>query len=128
MIRKASLHRGRDAQGLANAAKVVIHEVECNRMAVIFKLFREGIREPGETAHGHTHGEILSLYKGRAHVLRIGTPTDNLHIAANAAGRGTSAAGPLRPERRKSSEAGRNQPLLRRHLPPHQGTRGDRPS
>jgi hypothetical protein len=44
-----------------NPAEVVIHEIERERVLVILKLFREPIRQPSESADGHTHREILAL-------------------------------------------------------------------
>ena len=44
-----------------NAAEIAENEIQCKGMAVILKLLAEGIREPREPPHAHSHGEVLSL-------------------------------------------------------------------
>jgi hypothetical protein len=38
MIRQSGFHRGRDAEGLVNAAEVVVHEVKRNVVLVVLPL------------------------------------------------------------------------------------------
>lgn len=42
-----------------DTAEVVIREIDCNHVAVILKLFRECIREPGELFNAHSDIPIL---------------------------------------------------------------------
>jgi hypothetical protein len=44
-----------------NAAEIVENEIQCKGMAVILKLLAEGVREPREPPHAHSHGKVLSL-------------------------------------------------------------------
>ena len=55
-----------------DADEIVIHEVERQRVAVVLKLLRKGIRQPREPAHGHAHREVLALGIRRADVLCVG--------------------------------------------------------
>ena len=41
--------------------EVVIREVERHGMGVILDLLGKGIGQPGETAHVHSHGQIVPL-------------------------------------------------------------------
>jgi hypothetical protein len=43
-------HRWRHAEGFVNASKVIPHEIEGERMAVILRFLREGIGLPGKPA------------------------------------------------------------------------------
>src|SRR4051812_28715718 len=52
-IRHASGHRGSDAKRLMDADEVVEHEVERQRVVVVFELLRERVGEPGEAAKDH---------------------------------------------------------------------------
>jgi hypothetical protein len=58
MIRNARFHYWRDAQSLMNPAKIVIDEIERQRVLVILNLFRESIREAGKAAH-HLYARCL---------------------------------------------------------------------
>ena len=44
-----------------DAAKVVVNKMQSARETVILQLFREGIGQPCEPTHLHTHREILAL-------------------------------------------------------------------
>lgn len=44
-----------------DTAKVVMHEIQRQRMNVIFQLFAETVCQASEAAHRHAHGEVLAL-------------------------------------------------------------------
>src|SRR5260370_41102071 len=44
-----------------NPAEIVVHEMERDSSLVILNLFGEGIRQAGESAHAHPHGQVLTL-------------------------------------------------------------------
>ena len=50
-IHKSRSHRWRSAKRLMDAAEVIKHEVECERVTMVLELLAEGIRQPRETAH-----------------------------------------------------------------------------
>ena len=55
-----------------NTTEIVIREVQGNRSFQVRQLFAEGIREPRKTAHRHSHGEVLPLYKAGRNLIGIG--------------------------------------------------------
>jgi hypothetical protein len=61
---------------LVSAAEIVPDEIECEREAMVLKLFGERICQSREAPHAHTHGEVLTLNIGRTDMLRIGTAVD----------------------------------------------------
>jgi hypothetical protein len=61
MIANPCFHRWRYAQRLVNPAKVVINEVQRQRVLVILKLFRKAIRQTRESADRHSHCEIFGV-------------------------------------------------------------------
>jgi len=61
VIRNTGFHSRRYTQRLMHAAKVVMHEVQCNRAFKVFNLFAESIGKPRESAHSHAHGQVLAL-------------------------------------------------------------------
>lgn len=67
----ASFHRRSDPQGLMNPAKVVVHVKQSNHGGVVLKLLAEGVRQASESAHVHTHVEILTLHVASRDVLLI---------------------------------------------------------
>ena len=52
MICNSSFHCRRNAQGLVNAAEIVVHEVKRNRVSVVLNFLRECIGKPRKTADG----------------------------------------------------------------------------
>src|ERR1039458_3695023 len=62
VIRNARLHRRGNAQGLMDAAEIVVGEVQAVRRPQILPLLREGIRQPREAAHLHSDCEVLAFY------------------------------------------------------------------
>ena len=67
-----------------DAAKIVVHGVNRNGMAVVFHFLAESVRQSSETPHRHPHGEVLKLHVRRAHVLRVEVSAHNFHVAAEA--------------------------------------------
>ena len=58
--RPAAIARG-SSERLVSAAEIVENEIQCKGMAVVLKLLAEGVREPREPPHAHSHGKVLSL-------------------------------------------------------------------
>lgn len=71
MIANACFHRGSDAQRLVNAAKIVVHEVERERVLVVFHFLRERIRKASESPHHHAHRQILAFRIAGRDVLSV---------------------------------------------------------
>ena len=55
-----------------NLREVVIGKVDRHSVSMVLDLLGEAIGQPGEAAHVHPHGEILSLNDGRGDESRIG--------------------------------------------------------
>lgn len=88
MIRDSGFHRGRNAKRFVNSAEVIVHVVNCNRGDMILNLFLVRVGQAGESAHVHSHGQVLPLNKAGRNVLWIGTP-GNYNFAATDALRWT---------------------------------------
>ena len=73
-----------------NAAEIVVHRVEGDRIGMVLNFFGEGVGEPGKAPHSHTHREILAFDEARRNVLRVGVSRYGFHFAA-CAGRRTVA-------------------------------------
>src|SRR5690348_8905190 len=71
MTCNSSFHRGRDTKGRMNTAEIVVSKMQSNSGFQVRQLFAERIRQSGETAHLHSHREVLPFDKGRADVLRV---------------------------------------------------------
>ena len=91
VIGNTGLHCWRNPQGLMDAAEVVMHKVESYGVCVILHFFAESVGKPGEAAHRHTHGEVLPLNVGSAHMGRVRVTNDGLHVGADALRRGIAA-------------------------------------
>ena len=65
-----------------NAAEVLVHVEQIQRVDVMLQLFRESISQPSEAAHVHAHSQILPLDVGRADVNLIGIANDYLLLDA----------------------------------------------
>ena len=61
MVRDPRFPRWRDAQSLVNPGEIVIHEVERKRVFVVFALLAEGVRQACESAHAHSHAQVLAF-------------------------------------------------------------------
>ena len=44
-----------------NASEIVIHEIERKRVFVVRKLLTESIRKARESAHAHSHAQVLAF-------------------------------------------------------------------
>lgn len=54
-----------------NPDEVVVHAVESNRRNVVFQFLGEGVSQASESAHPHTHGQVLTLNKTGGDMLRV---------------------------------------------------------
>jgi len=79
-----------------DAHEVVEGEVERERVNVVRELLGEGVRQPSEPAHAHSHGQIVPLDVRRADVLRIWVTLDSLLPRAEALRRAVAALGSIR--------------------------------
>ena len=59
-----------------NPHEIVIGEVQSKRRIVVLPLFAESIRQPGESANLHSHGEILPFNVAGANLLGVGASDD----------------------------------------------------
>src|SRR6266513_1253739 len=76
MIAKPRFHCWSNTQRLMNPAEVVMHVMERNSVLQILQLFAESVCESRESAHRHSHGQVLALYIASRNVAVI-------RIAAN---------------------------------------------
>lgn len=61
MIRQSSFHCRRDAQGLVDAAEVVVGMVNRNHVAVILELLRKRVRQASKSPNTHPQIKVLPL-------------------------------------------------------------------
>src|ERR1043165_3283871 len=66
VIRDADLHSRRDAQGLMDAAKIVVSDVQRHRRAMVQIVLAEAGREPREPTLLHPKRQVLPFDIGRA--------------------------------------------------------------
>ena len=83
-ISDASNHGGRNLQRLIDAAGVLVHEVQRDRVRVVLDLLREGVGQASETPYGHARRQVLALDVGSGDMLGIGIALDPLHLGADA--------------------------------------------
>lgn len=67
-----------------NTAEIVVHEIKGQRVMMILNLFRESIRQPRKTPHGHSHCKVLALNVAGRNVPRIGLACDSRSNRPNA--------------------------------------------
>lgn len=67
-----------------NSAEVVVREVQGHGMTVVFDLLGKAICQASETAHSHTHCEVLPFYKTGRDVLRVRLSAEYASAAPNA--------------------------------------------
>ena len=61
-----------DAQGLVNADVVVMHEVDGQRVEMVFDLLRKGVSQAGKAANAHPHRQVGPLGIAGADMLLVG--------------------------------------------------------
>ncbi len=71
MIAQASGHRRGDPQRLVDSGEVVIDRVDSNHRRVVLKLLTKAVCQPSESAHSHSHRQVVPFHIGRAHMLGI---------------------------------------------------------
>lgn len=90
VVGQSGFHCRGDAQGLVNAAEVVIHEVYRSGMFVILQLLAKRIGEAGKTAVAHAEREVLAFdmaggdkgfIRAAADALLAGTGADGWRVA-----------------------------------------------
>lgn len=74
-----------------DTSEVVPHEMQRNRVSVVFDFLAEPVGKARKPAHGHTHGEVLALHKRRADVFCVRMPGDFDLLRARAVGRAIAA-------------------------------------
>ena len=84
MVAHARFHRRSDTQRLMNPAEVVKHEIERQRVLVVFYLFRESVRQSRKPPHGPSHRQILALREACGNVPVIWIATDDGLASAHA--------------------------------------------
>jgi len=67
-----------------NPTKVVVHEVESDRMAVVLNLLGKGVSEPRKPPHRHAHRQVLALHETGRYMLGVGNAADSLHVTPDA--------------------------------------------
>ena len=82
MLTDSSFHRRSNSQGLMNPAEIVVHVEQSYRVNMIVDLLAESVCQSRESAHVHTHGEILALDETSRDVLRIGRANDFYALCA----------------------------------------------
>src|SRR4029079_17376329 len=80
----ASGHCRGHFQRFVDAAEIVEHEIERNRVNVVVELLAESVREPGEPPHGHAHGEVLALDIRGRNVPVVGIALDRILLRSAA--------------------------------------------
>jgi len=70
-VSHARFHRGGNSKSLVDPAEVVPRKVEGEHGVKLLPLFRERIGQPGESAHLHSHGQVLALDMGCADLGRV---------------------------------------------------------
>ena len=74
-----------------DAAEIVMHEIDRERVAVVFHFLRERVRQAGEPTQSHADVEVLALNVARADVPHIGIADQRLTLRANARRRAIAA-------------------------------------
>ncbi len=77
MIGNPGCHSWSHPQRLVNPRKIIVHEVYRNRRRVILNFLGKCI---GQSAHGHSHGEILPLNITGGNVPWIGVADNPLAL------------------------------------------------
>jgi hypothetical protein len=67
-----------------HAAEIVVKEIERNLMRVILEFLAESVCQPRESAHPHSHAEVLALHVAGRDVFRIRIPSKHSGAASDA--------------------------------------------
>lgn len=71
MGRKPSFHSGGNTESLMNPAEVVMNRIQSDRMAKVFNLLAESVRQPGKPAHLHAHSQVGTLNVARRNMAPV---------------------------------------------------------
>src|SRR5260370_34413904 len=126
MRTQARFHRRSNPQGLMNPRKVVVHVKQGDHRNVVLDLLTEGIRQPGEAAHVHSHVEVLSLNVAGRNVCLIGR-SNNLDALGALTLRRAVALLCLQDRCRTPSQVARSRCPIRTHPARRPGTSYGRP-
>ena len=61
MVRYSRLHCWRYAKRLMPTNKIVVHKMQGDCVAMIFKLLAESVRQSRKPTHAHSHREVLAF-------------------------------------------------------------------
>lgn len=61
MIGHFRFHSRGDAECFVNTSEVIVHEVDSDGMSVVFHFLRKRIGKTGESAHVHSHRQVLTF-------------------------------------------------------------------
>jgi hypothetical protein len=86
VVANPSLHSGCNAKGLVNSAEIIPSEIKSQHSVKFLPLFRESIGQAGESAHLHSHGQVLALDMRGADVFRVGVSEHGNLFASNTIG------------------------------------------
>src|SRR5258708_18087122 len=84
MIRQTCFHCRGDSQRLMNPAEVVVHEIQGHGMTMILNFLAESVCQTSETAHSHSHAQVLPLHVRGADVLRVRLSAQDASTAPDA--------------------------------------------
>jgi len=82
VVSQARRHRRSDAQRLVDAREVVVNKVERHCEPMVLHFLAEAIGQAGETAHSHSHREVLPLRVACADGVAVWRAKDNLSLRA----------------------------------------------
>lgn len=74
---------GVNTQGAMNATEGVVGEARAERGPVVLPLFAEAVPQARESAHLHSHREVLAFDMRSANLRRVGISEDWGHLRAH---------------------------------------------
>src|ERR1035441_6159126 len=78
MLTNTSFHCRGNTERLMDAHEVVVHMKQRDHSDVVIELLTEGVRQPSETPHVHSHIEVLAFHIAGADVLMV-RGADDIH-------------------------------------------------
>lgn len=66
-----------------DSAEIVVHEMESDSSLMIFQPLRERVGQTSKAAHGHSHGQVLSLCIASGNMFCVWSARDYYRLAAN---------------------------------------------